>query len=388
MKTAWIHPFNGIAGDMTLGALIDAGADVDELRANLKQLDIDGWQLRAETVSRNGIAATNVTVETDEGHSHRTASDIISLVEQADLPERVTRRAVAVFTALAEAEGAIHQIDPGSVHFHEVGGIDAIIDVVGSCLALEALDVAQIVVAPVATGQGMVNSAHGKIPNPAPATIKLLEGVPVKGLDVGVELTTPTGAALVAALADSYGPMPDITLEASGFGAGDTELADHPNLLHIVIGDGRGLEGGADAHDQLVVIETNVDDLSGEYLAHTVTKLLAAGALDAWITPVEMKHGRPAATVSALVEPVAVEAIGTALLAESGSLGYRAHGVERTSIDRRIETVELEGHQIRLKITKNTAKAEFADVAIAADALGRPARDVAAEAERLWQAKS
>ena len=182
MKTAWIHPFNGIAGDMTLGALIDAGADVDELCANLKQLDIDGWQLRAETVSRNGIAATNVTVETDEGHSHRTASDIISLVEQADLPERVTRRAVAVFTALAEAEGAIHQIDPGSVHLHEVGGIDAIIDVVGSCLALEALDVAQIVVAPVATGQGMVNSAHGKIPNPAPATIKLLEGVPVNCL--------------------------------------------------------------------------------------------------------------------------------------------------------------------------------------------------------------
>ena len=379
MNTLWLHPFNGIAGDMTLGALIAAGADVDAILSELAALDVDGWQLHAETISRNGIGAVNVTVETNEGHSHRTAGDIISLVQNAGFSDRVTRRATAVFTALAEAEGHIHQVDPASVHFHEVGGIDAIIDVVGSCLALEALDVDRIVVAPVAIGQGMAKSAHGIIPNPAPATVKLLEGVPVKGLDVRVELTTPTGAAIVAALADDFGPMPEMTITSSGFGAGDNELEKHPNLLHVVLGEGAAL----DVH-QLVVLETNVDDLSGEYLAHTVTRLLDAGALDAWLTPIEMKHGRPAVTVSVLTEPTMIESLGDVLLSESGSLGYRVHGVARSALDRRIETVAVDGHEIRVKVTESSAKAEFVDAVEAARALGRPARQVAAEAERRW----
>ncbi len=383
MTTIWIHPFNGIAGDMTLGALIDAGVDVEQLRTDLGRLDVDGWELKVEKISRNGIGATNVTVETNEGHSHRTAGDIITLVEAAGLPTRATDRAVAVFTALAEAEGKIHQADPASVHFHEVGGIDAIIDVVGTCLCLEALDVDRIVVAPVAMGQGIAKSAHGKIPNPAPATVALLEGVPVKGLDVRVELTTPTGAAIVAALADAFGPMPDMVISASGFGAGDNELDEHPNVLHVVLG-----EGVAHSTEQLVVLEVNIDDLSGEYLAHAVTQLLAAGALDAWITPIEMKHRRPAATVSALVEPHLIEPVGDVLLKETGSLGYRAHGVDRRAIDRTIEVVTFEGHDVRVKVTTNTAKAEFADVIRAAVALDRPARQVAADVEAAWNVQS
>ena len=379
MNTIWIHPFNGIAGDMTLGALIAAGADIDLLRADLAKLDVDGWELHAESISRNGIGAVNVTVETNEGHSHRTAGDIISLVQNAGLPTRVTERATAVFTALAEAEGHIHQANPSSVHFHEVGGIDAIIDVVGSCLALEALDIDRIVAAPVVMGQGMARSAHGIIPNPAPATVRLLEGVPVKGLDVRVELTTPTGAAIVTALADDFGPMPEMTITSSGFGAGDRELEEHPNLLHVVIGEGAVL-----AVDQLVVMEANVDDLSGEYLAHAVAQLLDAGALDAWIAPIEMKHGRPAATVSALVDPVRLEPLGLVLLAETGSLGYRVHGVARAAVDRRIETVNLDGHNIRIKVADTSAKAEFVDVVTAARSLGRPARQIAADAERRW----
>ena len=387
MKTAWIHPFNGIAGDMTLGALIAAGADAGQLRADLRKLDVDGWELHAEPVFRNGIGAMNVTVETNEGHSHRTAGDIISLVQNAGLPERVTKRAVLVFTALAEAEGHIHQVDPSSVHFHEVGGIDAIIDVVGSCLALEALDVDHIVVAPVALGHGMAKSAHGIIPNPAPATIKLLEGVPVKGLDVRVELTTPTGAAIVKALADSFGPMPAMTITGAGFGAGDIELDEHPNLLHVVVGEGVAKPAGVDTTSptQLVILETNVDDLSGGYLAHTVSQLLDAGSLDAWVTPIEMKHERPAVTVSTLVEPHAIESVGSVLLSESGSLGYRAHGVERTALERHFESVDVDGHTVRLKVTANTAKPEFVDVIAAATALNRPARQVASTAERLWK---
>ncbi len=379
MATLWIHPFNGIAGDMTLGALIGAGADADHLRAELKKLDVDGWQLNAEPVSRNGIGAINVTVDADEGHVHRTAQDIIDLVTAADYPARVTARAISVFEALAEAEGHIHGIDPSQVHFHEVGGIDAIVDIVGSCLALESLDVDHIVVAPVALGQGLAKSAHGIIPNPAPATARLLEGVPVKGLDVPVELTTPTGAALVRALADECGPMPSMTVAAAGFGAGDRELEAHPNLLHVILG-----EGQVAGTEQLLVLEVNVDDLTGEYLAHAVTKLIDAGSLDAWLTPIEMKRGRPASMVSALIEPHQLEAVGQVLLNETGSLGYRAYGVDRTALPRRIETVAVEGHNIRIKVSEGTAKAEFADVITAASALGRPARAVAAQAERIW----
>lgn len=389
MTTAlWIHPFNGIAGDMTLGALIDAGADIDQIRAGLDLLKVDGWTILTEQVFRNGIGAVNLTVDTDEGHSHRTAADIIALVENAvgpdgfGLPPRVIDRATRVFRALAEAEGHVHRTDPGSVHFHEVGGIDAIVDVVGSCLALEQLGIERIVVAPVATGQGIAKSAHGLIPNPAPATVRLLEGVPARGIDVRVELTTPTGAAIVAALADDFGPMPAMTITASGFGAGDNELEKHPNLLHVVVG-----EATEPATESLVVLETNVDDLSGEYLAHAVTRLLAAGALDAWVTPIEMKHRRPAVTVSALVEPVDTSRIGSALLRETGSIGYRAHGVDRVAADRSVSTVTIKGHEIRIKTTIHSAKAEFVDVVAAAEAMDLPARQVAAEAEGLWRSK-
>lgn len=378
--TLWIHPFNGIAGDMMLGALIDAGADVEQLRSDLTSLGVDGWELRVAEVFRNGIGAANVTVEADEGHVHRTAADIVAIVEAAGLPERVTNRAIRVFHALADAEGHVHRTDPDTVHFHEVGGIDAIVDVVGSCLALEQLGVDHLVVAPVANGVGMAKSAHGLIPTPAPATARLLEGVPVRGLDVRVELTTPTGAAIVAALADDFGPLPPMRVIASGFGAGDNELDDHPNLLQVVVGASAG-----DQRRDLLVLEANVDDLSGEYLAHAVSALLRAGALDAWITPIEMKKGRPAALVSALVEPVDVTSIGDVLLAETGSLGYRAHGVERVARGRTFETVEVDGQSIGIKVSADTGKAEFDDVARAAEQLQRPARLIAAEAESIWR---
>ena len=381
--TLWIHPFNGIAGDMTLGALIDAGADVDRIRADLESLDVAGWSLNAQPVLRNGIGAVNVTVEANEGHVHRTADDIISLVSNAGLPPRVVTRARAVFTALAEAEGHIHRADPATVHFHEVGGIDAIVDVVGSCLALEQLSVERIVVAPVAVGQGIAKSAHGLIPNPAPATVRLLEGVPVRGLDLRVELTTPTGAAIVSALADDYGPMPAMTVSASGFGAGDTELDEHPNLLHVVLGEANEVD-----NQDLVVLEANVDDLSGEYLAHAITRLLDEGALDAWITPIEMKRERPAALVSALVSPESMKQVGDVLVAETGSIGYRSHGVDRRAIPRHVGEVIVEGFTIRIKVTDQTHKAEFTDVVRAAEELRRPARQIADEAEATWRARA
>ncbi len=384
VTTLWVHPFNGIAGDMMLGALIDAGADVAQLTTELQKLDVDGWTLLADPISRHGISATNVQVKTDECHSHRTAGDIIALVQATDYPARVIERATAVFTVLAEAEGRVHDKPPENVHFHEVGGIDAIVDVIGSCLALEQLGVERIVCATISVGHGITKSAHGRIPHPAPATVFLLEGMPVKGLDLTVELTTPTGAALMRALADETGPMPAMTITGSGFGAGDTELDGHPNLLHVVLGASETRELST---DELVVLETNVDDLSGEYLAHAVEQLMAAGALDAWAAPIDMKRGRPAVTVAALVDPTAVDAIGAVLLAETGSLGYRASGVTRRSVARQVGEVTIEGHTIAIKESDHTAKAEYIDVASAAERLGRPARIVAAEAEAAWARK-
>lgn len=382
MKTLWIHPFNGIAGDMMLGALIDAGADVGQVRKGLDELRIDDWSIRIESLQRHGISATNLTVDANEGHTHRTASDIAAIVDASGLPDPVCVNAKRVFAVLAEAEGAVHGMDPAEVHFHEVGGIDAIVDVVGTCIALDLLGIERIVVGSVAVGHGITKSAHGRIPHPAPATVRLLEGVPVKGLDTTIELTTPTGAAIVRALADGYGPTPAMTVTASGFGAGDAELSDHPNLLQVLVGD--GLDDGV-ASTPLLVLEANVDDLSGEYLAHAVERLVAEGALDAWITPIEMKRSRPAATVSALVDPTQIDSIGAVLLEETGSLGFRSYGVDRRSVPRSIGHVEIDGQQISIKESAGTVKAEFIDVIAAAQKLKRPARLIAAEAEDKWR---
>lgn len=381
MRTLWIHPFNGIAGDMMLGALIDVGADVGDIRTGLEQLEVDGWSLRAEPILRNGISATNVTVEASEGHVHRTAADIAAIVDRCGLPDRVRTNANRVFAVLAEAEGAVHGKQPGEVHFHEVGGIDAIVDVVGTCLALDLLNIEQVIVSPVGVGHGITKSAHGRIPHPAPATVRLLEGVPVKGIDTSVELTTPTGAAIVRAFADAYGPSPAMTVSASGFGAGDAEVPGHPNLLQVLVGEAAGKEV---LSDSLLVLETNIDDLTGEYLAHAIETLLEAGALDAWITPIEMKRQRPAVTFSVLVDPLDLNRLGAVLLAETGSLGFRSSGVDRRSIPREVGRVEIAGQSIAIKTSADTTKAEFRDVVAAAKALDRPARLVASEAEAQW----
>ena len=385
-KILWVHPFNGIAGDMMLGALIAAGVDAEELRGHLKSLEVSGWDLVVNTVERHGITATDATVELSEpdDHVHRRAKDIIAMIESSSLPDRVIDRSRKVFNALAQAEGEVHGVDPGEVHFHEVGGVDAIIDIVGACLGMELLGIDRVVSAPVAVGHGITRSAHGRIPHPAPATVQLLEGIPVRGIDVGIELTTPTGAAILAALADGFGPMPQMSIEASGFGAGDAEIPDHPNLLHVVLGDGPDVLA-TETQDHLVVIEANVDDLTGEYLAHTVTKLLDAGALDAWVSQIEMKRERPASVISALLNPAQVESLGEGLLEESGSLGYRAYGVDRAARSRTIGSIEVNGMTISIKESLNTVKAEYVDVVAAAKTLGRPARLIAREAEEKWR---
>jgi len=382
MTLAWFHCFSGIAGDMALGALVDAGADLDEVCAHLERLPVRGWSVEAEPVLRGGIAGTKIHVHVDETPVVRTAAHIQAMVEEARLPERVRDRALATFGALAEVEGRLHRKPPSQVHFHEVGGVDAIVDIVGTCLALETLGVDTVYASTVTTGIGMVRAAHGIIPNPAPAVVALLAGAPVRGIDVNVELTTPTGAALLAAMVEGWGPMPSMRIEASGFGAGSRELDDRPNLTQVVLGVAE--KERADGHP-VMLFEVNVDDATGETLAHAVTQLLAAGANDAWITPIVMKKGRPAHTVSALADLAVSEQVAGVLTAETGSFGVRGQRLDRWPEARTMATVHVEGMPLRVKVSPGRAKVEHDDAVRAARRLGRPLREVVSEAEARWR---
>jgi uncharacterized protein (TIGR00299 family) protein len=386
VSTAWFHCFSGIAGDMALGSLVDAGADLEEVRAMLLQLPVTDWTIEAEPVLRGGIAGTKVHVHAHDSTVVRTAAHIQGLVSEARLPERVQQRAAATFTMLAEAEGRLHRRPPDQVHFHEVGGIDAIVDVVGTCAALEILGVDRVTSSPVALGLGMVRAAHGVIPNPAPAVVELLKGIPTVGIDLSVELTTPTGAALVAALADHVGAQPPMTAGAMGFGAGTREIDDRPNLTQVVIGE--PIEAPVHDGQPVTLLEANLDDATGEILAHTITELLAAGAHDAWVTPIVMKKGRPAHTVHALADPALARAVIGVLARETGTLGVRAQQLERWPATRTMDLVVVDDLAVQVKVSPGRVKAEFDDAARVARTTGRPVRDVLADAEARWRAEN
>lgn len=395
-RVAWFHCFSGVAGDMALGALLDAGADLRSVEEIVRRLGVDGWRIEAAPVLRSGVAATRAHVHAPEEHHHRTWRTIRGLLDAADLPPRVHARATATFAALAAAEGALHRTDPDDVGFHEVGALDAIVDVVGTCAALEVLDVDEVVCSPIALGLGRVRAAHGHLPNPAPAVLRILEavGAPVRGVDTDVELTTPTGAALVATLASSFGPLPAVSVVASGYGAGAADPDGTVNATQVVIGAaavgssavGAGAVGVAGAGQPLTLVEATVDDATGEVLGHAVGVLLDAGALDAWIAPVLGKKGRPAHVVTALADAATGPAVAEALRRATGSLGVRATTVARWPATRAIETVEVDGHPVRVKVSPVRAKAEHDDCAAVAAAMGRPLVEVAARAEAAWWA--
>jgi uncharacterized protein (TIGR00299 family) protein len=380
--TAWFHCFSGIAGDMALGALVDAGADLDEVMALVQRVPVDGWTVDAEPVTRNGIAATHIVVRAPDTAIVRTHAHIRGLLAEARLPARVLDRALTVFGRLAEAEGRLHRRPAAQVHFHEVGGVDAIVDIVGTCAALEVLDVATVTASRVATGTGMVRSAHGVLPNPPPAVVELLRGAPTYGVDVPVELTTPTGAALLAALCTEFGPLPEMVVGATGFGAGSRTLDQLPNVTQVVIGTPTSAAG--EGSQPLVELAANVDDATGETIAHAVAALLDAGALDAWVTPALMKKGRPGHVVSALVDEALAGQVAATLMSETGTLGVRSRRVERAAVDRSIATVQVGGAMVRVKVSPGRVKAEHDDAARVARLTGLPAREVARRAEDTW----
>jgi uncharacterized protein (TIGR00299 family) protein len=381
---AWFHCFAGIAGDMALAGLIDAGADLGEVRSLLGRLPVGEWSLEVEPVLRGGIAATALHISAPETPVVRTYAHISGLIDEARLPERVRQRAQATFAALAEVEGRLHRRPTAQVHFHEVGGVDAILDIVGTCAALESLGVDQVWASPVATGTGMVRAAHGLLPNPAPAVVELLRGAPIYGRDVASELTTPTGAALLAANATGWGPMPHVRVVAEGFGAGSRDLEGLPNLVQVVIGE---LEASTRPQpgQPVTVLEVNVDDATGETLAHAVAALLDAGANDAWVTPIVMKKGRPAYTVSVLVDPALADQVAAVLVAETGSLGVRGDTLQRWPSARVDGQVDVDGLPVRVKVSAGRVKVEHDDAARAARRSGRPLREVVSRAEEAWR---
>jgi uncharacterized protein (TIGR00299 family) protein len=421
-RIAWFNCQAGVAGDMTLAALVDAGADPDVVASIIGGLGVDGYAVLFERVQRCGVRATwaNVVVHRehhddhhhrhdhhhddhhhrdehehehehddrphDEHEHHRPLREILSLLDDADLPERVRRRARAVFERLGEVEGAIHGVDPADVELHEVGALDSIVDVVGVCAALEALDIDELWCSPIAVGHGSVRSSHGVIPNPAPATMSLLTeaGAPTVGLDTTLEVSTPTGAALMTTLASGFGAMAPMTTVAVGYGAGTADTAGRANVVQVVVGHRTGIaDDAADAGTPVALLEANVDDVTAEVLAHTVTTLLTAGAHDAWITPIVMKKGRPADTVSVLCDPSAIGAMREILLRETGTLGVRMSTMRRWPQRRTETTVDVDGHAVRVKLAEHRVKVEFDDAAAAATALGVPLRTVLDRAARL-----
>jgi pyridinium-3,5-bisthiocarboxylic acid mononucleotide nickel chelatase len=385
-RVAWFHCFAGIAGDMAFGSLVDAGADLGEVLRLVERVPVGGWSVVGSDVMRNGLGATRLEVVVNESGIVRTYAHIRGLLEEARLPPRVLARSLSVFERLAVVEGRLHRRPVEQVHFHEVGGVDAIVDVVGTCAALEVLDVDVVAGSAVATGVGMIRSAHGLLPNPAPAVVALLEGIPTYGVDLSAELTTPTGAALLAALGSEFGPMPAMTVEATGFGAGSREHEQLPNLTQVVLGVGAsvGLGGGGAA--PVIELAANLDDATGETLAHAVVALLEAGAVDAWVTPVVMKKGRPGHVVTALCDEALGDQVARVLMSETGTLGVRGRVVSRWLARRATASVEVSGLPVRIKVSPGRVKAEHDDAARVARRIGLPLREVTRLAEEAWRA--
>jgi uncharacterized protein (TIGR00299 family) protein len=377
---------SGASGDMILGAVVDLGLPLDRLREDLANLPLSGYRLKATRVLRSGLAATKVDVLVEEEKPvHRHLGDIVRLLEASGLPAEVKEETEALFVRLAEAEAAVHGTSPERVHFHEVGAVDSIVDIVGGVLALRWLEADRFVSSPLNVGSGTVKMAHGTFPVPPPATARLVAGVPVYGEGKG-ELLTPPGALLVTAHAADYGPLPPMQIEKTGHGAGARDTSGRPNVLRLLVGE----EARGGAGERVLVLETEIDDASPQLLGPLLDQLLGAGALDAFFTPVQMKKGRPGVLVTALAPPERRGAVEELLFRETTTLGIRHQEWERTVLEREISTVETAYGPIRVKIgrrggTVYNAWPEFDDCQRAAAEKGVPVKQVLVEALSAWR---
>ena len=334
---AYFDCFSGISGDMTLGAFIDLGVSLKWLKAQFETLPVSGFDLSVETVTRNGICAKNVVVDVKDDAASRNYKDIISILEKSPLSSKVKQTSLRIFEKIAEAEAGIHGCPKEQVHFHEVGGIDALIDIVGTALCVDYLGIETVVASPIPLGRGFVACAHGTLPLPAPATLDILKGVPVYGTKIPYELVTPTGAAIIVTLADSFEEMPDMIIEKTGYGAGKQEIETIPNLLRIVTGTRTilpGNTGGGHQEDRIVMVETCIDDMNPEVFGFLMEQLFEKGALDVYWIPIFMKKNRPATMVKVLCPEDLRERVMDCILSETTSTGVRFYPAKRRMLRR------------------------------------------------------
>jgi len=376
-STLYLDCIGGVAGDMLLSALIDAGASLEAVRS---RLPVSGVRLETHATQRHGIAGTVLSVRAPHEHVHRRWDDIRQIIDSSSMPARARQRAHAAFALLARAEGRVHRIAAEEVTFHEVGALDAIVDICGVALALEELGVDEVACSPLPLGHGTVDSAHGMLPLPAPATLEILRGARSYGVDVEGETVTPTGAALVASLSGGFAAMPAMTLSAVGTGAGNADWAEVPNVVRAVLG--RSDPDATQPGNAALILETNLDDMPPEWVPDVVAACLDAGARDAWTAPAMMKHGRPGITLSALVSTANERAVAQAILRHSTTLGVRVRRVEhRWALQRRFGSVNIDGHDIAVKLglldgEVVNAKPEHRDCVRVADATGRSVKSV------------
>jgi hypothetical protein len=376
---------SGAAGDMLLGAAVDLGLPLERLRDELARLPVQGYRLETERVSRSGLAATKVHVRLDgEDKTHRHLRHVLEIIDGSTLDTAVKEKAAALFRRLADAEAAVHGTSPEKVHFHEVGALDSIVDVVGGVIALRSLGAERFVSSPLNLGTGTVTMSHGTFPVPPPATARLVTGVPVYGDGEG-ELVTPTGALLVTGHATEYGPLPAMRIEASGHGAGSRDTRGRPNVLRLIVG-----QEDARAEGRVLVLETEVDDAAPQLLGPLLEQLLTAGALDAFFTPVQMKKGRPGVLVTVLAPPDRREAIEELLFRETTTLGVRRQEWLRTELERETATVATPYGPVRVKVGRRgtvvyNAWPEFEDCQRLAAEAGVPVKEVLAAALAAWR---
>jgi len=392
MKAAYFDCFSGISGDMTLGALVDAGCSLERLREDLKGLKVPGWQISAEKVWKNGMAATHVSVRTKDPQTHRSLNTILGIIEKSELGRDVRERASSIFRRLGEAEAAVHDVPIEKVHFHEVGAVDAIVDIVGACIGFSVLGIEEFACSPLNVGGGSAQTAHGVLPVPAPAAARLLLGKPTYSNGMQKELVTPTGAAIVATLCQSFGPQPPLRVQSIGYGAGATDLEGQPNVLRIMVGESlQHLETEFD--EEIRVIEANLDDLNPQVYGYFAEKALAAGALDVFTTPVQMKKGRPGTLLTLLCRAEDVRKLTDLVFAETTTFGLRSYTAERRILPREWQSVQTRFGEVRMKIARVNGKVlqvspEYEDCRKLAEEKKVALREVMEEAMRRGPVKN
>lgn len=395
MKILYFDCFSGISGDMTLGALIDCGVDAEDFKRELSKLHIDGYSLEITRKLKNNIMGTDVNVilhDEHHGHEHehehhhhshgehihRNLEDIEHIIDESELNESVKSMSKKIFTKLANAEAKIHGKSVDEVHFHEVGAVDSIVDIVGTSICIDILGIDKFVGSPVNTGMGFVECQHGTIPVPGPAAVELLKGVPVFSSDIDTELVTPTGAAIISTLCEDYGPLPPMTIERAGYGSGKKDI-DIPNMLRVIIGQNKKKD------DDVCVIECNIDDMDSEFYEHVMEKLFCEGALDVYLTNIMMKKNRPAVKLSVIAKNDDADRLSSIIFEETSTIGVRKYSVERETLERKVITVETGFGDVHVKVAYRDGKPvnyapEYEDIKKIAQKTGMPIKHIYMEA--------